>query len=75
MKRLGAIQQPDGTWARPTAAAPVPPATVPAPRSARVTPTPVAAPRLTADQQRRLAEMAAAGISPREVAAALAGRV
>ena len=75
MKRLGAIQQPDGTWARPTAAAPVPLAAAPAPLSERVTPTPVAAPRLTAEQTRRLAEMAAAGISPREVAAALAGRV
>ena len=75
MKELGAIQQADGTWARPTAAVPVPMAAAPASPSARVTPTPVTAPRLTAEQTRRLAEMAAAGISPREVAAALAGRV
>ncbi len=66
MAKYGAMQGADGAWARPTAVQE--PASIPAtlPPTRRT---------LTADQTRRLAELAAAGISPREVAAALAGRV
>ncbi len=80
MQKYGATPGEGGTWARPDVAvpSPTPPSTsaAAAPRRAvKGENSSLLSPRLTADQQRRLAELAAAGISPREVAAALAGRV
>lgn len=74
MERYGARPGEGGTWNRPGVAVPSPTPT-PATAAPAADPLPAPRPRLTADQTRRLAEMAAAGISPREVAAALAGRV
>lgn len=78
MEKYGAMQGEGGTWNRPGVAVPSPTPTLPpaAPqRTVKSENSSLLSPRLTADQQRRLAELAAAGISPREVAAALAGRV
>lgn len=73
MEKYGAMQGEGGTWNRPGVAVPSPtPSPIAAPAA---DPLPRPRPRLTADQTRRLAELAAAGIPPREVAAALAGRV
>ena len=73
MERYGARPGEGGTWNRPGVAVPSPTPT-PATAAPAADPLPAPRPRLTADQTRRLAELAAAGISPREVAAALAGR-
>lgn len=78
MEKYGAMQGEGGTWNRPGVAVPSPTPTLPpaAPqRTVKSENSSLLSPRLTADQQRRLAELAAAGISLREVAAALAGRV
>ena len=74
MARYGAVPGEGGTWNRPGVAVPSPTPILP-PAAPAADPLPAPRPRLTADQQRRLAELAAAGISPREVAAALAGRL
>lgn len=78
MARYGAVPGEGGTWNRPGVAVPSPtPTLLPATpqRTVKSENSSLLSPRLTADQTRRLAELAAAGISPREVAAALAGRV
>lgn len=78
MQKYGATPGEGGTWARPGVAVPSPtpaPATVAPRRAVKSENSSLLSPSLPADQQRRLAELAAAGISPREVAAALAGRV
>ena len=78
MQRYGAVPGEGGTWNRPGVAVPSPtPTLLPATpqRTVKSENSSLLSPRLTADQTRRLAELAAAGISPREVAAALAGRV
>ena len=67
MARYGATPGEGGTWNRPGAAVPLP---APIPTTA-ADPLPRPRPRVTADQARQLVELAAAGISPREVAAAL----
>lgn len=69
MARYGAVPGEGGTWTRPGAAVPVTPQ-APAPVAA-ADPLPSPRRRLTAEQTRRLAELAAAGIPPKEVAAAL----
>jgi hypothetical protein len=74
MQKYGATPGEGGTWNRPGVAVPSPTPILPTAAPA-ADPLPAPRPRLTADQTRRLAELAAAGISPREVAAALAGRV
>ncbi len=73
MQRYGAVPGEGGMWTPPRVSAT--PSTPSTPSTPAAGPRPAPRPRLTADQARQLAELAAAGISPREVAAALAGRV
>lgn len=75
MARYGAVPGEGGAWSRPGVGVPVTPQ-APAPvAAADPLPLPRPRPRVTADQVRQIAELAAAGTSPKEVAAALAGRV
>lgn len=72
MERYGATPGEGGAWSRPGVAVPSPtPAPILSADAPAADPLPRPRPRVTADQARQLVELAAAGLSPREVAAAL----
>jgi len=69
MERYGAVPGEGGMWTPPRVSATT--STPSTPSTPAAGPRPAPRPRLTADQARQLAELAAAGITPKEAAASL----